>query len=320
MKNSIDENGEIMKKIKVYVLAGFLGSGKTTLLRNFIQYEKNHGRTPAILMNELGSVSIDTGAVEEGTPIAELLDGCICCTIQEKLEAQLQELLYRYQFDTLIIETTGAAHPVEVVDSIMSPLFAHQFDFEGIITTVDALRWKNRSELSPQVLHLLREQIRNARLVLLNKIDLVSEMENGTFVYEIQGLNSDATVVLTKHSAFDLDILSKVAKKEIMTHDPSPIGEKFKLQSFVHTFTGPIQLESFENWLKSLPDTIYRLKGYVLFTHSDKPYLFQYSYGMPLYFKEDMMMPLNLVIIGESLDKNHLQASLTALENNEENI
>ncbi|WP_433742670.1 CobW family GTP-binding protein [Falsibacillus pallidus] len=305
-----------MKKIKVYVLAGFLGSGKTTLLRNFIKYEKDHGRTPAVLMNELGSVSIDTGAVEEGTPIAELLDGCICCTIQEKLEAQLQDLLYRYQFDSLIIETTGAAHPVEVVDSIMSPLFAHQFEFEGIITTVDALRWKNRNELSPQVLHLLREQIRNARLVLLNKIDLVSEMESGTFVYEIQGLNTEAPVVLTKHSAFDFDLLSKMAKTEIKAHEPSPIGEKFKLQSFVYTFTGAIQLESFENWLRSLPDTIYRLKGYVLFTHSEKPYLFQYSYGMPLYFKEEMMMPLNLVIIGENLDQTQLQTSLSALESN----
>ena len=303
-----------MRKIKVYILSGFLGSGKTTLLQKFIRYEKDKGRKPAILMNELGKVSIDSSAVDDGTPMTELLDGCICCTIQEKLESQLQELLFRHEFDTLIIETTGAAHPVEVVDSIMSPLFAHRFEFEGIIATVDALRWKKRNELSPQVLHLLREQLRNARLILLNKMDLVSEMEGGSFVYEIQELNPQAKIVLTTHSSVNFEILSTMAKNQIADHDPLPLIEKLHLQSYVYTFTKSVDLEAFEDWLRSLSDRIYRIKGYVLFSHSDKPYLFQYSYGMPIYLKEDMMMPLNLVIIGEHLQKEELDNSLKKLE------
>ena len=58
-------------------------------------------------------------------PLKELLDGCICCTGSEQTEAQLQGLLEENEdIDVILIETTGAAHPVEALDAIYSPLFA----------------------------------------------------------------------------------------------------------------------------------------------------------------------------------------------------
>ena len=80
-----------MKKTEIYILGGFLGSGKTTLLRNILQQEKEEGRKVAVLLNELGSVSIDSGLIDDNVPLKELVDGCICCTIQDKLEVQLDD-------------------------------------------------------------------------------------------------------------------------------------------------------------------------------------------------------------------------------------
>ena len=40
--------------IDVYLLSGFLGSGKTSLLVKLISQLKEHGKKPAILMNEFG--------------------------------------------------------------------------------------------------------------------------------------------------------------------------------------------------------------------------------------------------------------------------
>ena len=94
-----------------------------------------------MLLNELGSVSIDSGLIDDEVPLKELFDGCICCTIQDKLELQLQDLLMENELDAIYIETTGAAHPVEVLDGIMSPLFAEKLEYKGIITVVDLLRW-----------------------------------------------------------------------------------------------------------------------------------------------------------------------------------
>ena len=50
-------------KTEVYLLSGFLGSGKTTLLKNLLQQEKQDKRKVAVLMNELGSVSIDSDSI-----------------------------------------------------------------------------------------------------------------------------------------------------------------------------------------------------------------------------------------------------------------
>ena len=54
-----------MKKTEIYILGGFLGSGKTTLLRNILLQEKDKGRKVAVLLNELGSVSIDSGLIDD---------------------------------------------------------------------------------------------------------------------------------------------------------------------------------------------------------------------------------------------------------------
>ena len=66
--------------------------------------------------------------------------------------------------------------------------------------------------------------------------------------------------------------------------------------------------------MRNLPDTVYRMKGYLSFTHSQYPYLFQYAYGMPMYMNEMMKMPLNIVIIGEDLNKQLMISQLKELE------
>ncbi|PFA70153.1 cobalamin biosynthesis protein [Bacillus sp. AFS015802] len=303
-----------MKK-DVYILSGFLGSGKTTLLKEFLKSLKEKDIKPAVLMNELGSVSIDSDAVDDDTTLRELLDGCICCTISEKLESQLQELLLNEDFDALVIETTGAAHPVEVVDSILSPLFADRFEFRGIVTVVDGLQWRNRGDFSPAVLHLMREQIRHSQYIVANKMDLLTEMEQGTFSYELQQINPNAKVYLTNYSQVSMkDILALRYDQKREAHDHASLGGHLTLQAVVYTFRGKVKGEVFEEWVRAQPDTIYRMKGYVPLQGRSYPTLFQYSYGMPLFMPGEMNYPTNFVIIGEDLHKQVIIDSLQEID------
>ncbi|PLS01588.1 CobW family GTP-binding protein [Neobacillus cucumis] len=299
-----------MKKVEVYILSGFLGSGKTTLLKRLLEDERKHGRKVAVMMNELGQVSIDSDVVEEDVFLRELLGGCICCSIQDELEAQLQGLLLNDDLDVIYIETTGAAHPVEVLDSILSPLFADQLLVKGIITTVDGTRWMDRKALGPQLQQLIIEQVRNADYILLNKIDDLSESEQAQAIIEVQGLNPKAQCLLTNFSKVPIEWLRKlsvnVEKKSSHIH--------LNLSTFVYQFKKAISNTDFEEFLKKLPDTIYRIKGYVKFQHSEYPFLFQYAYGMPLYMREYMNYKLNLVFIGEKVDWEIIQEQLTFLE------
>lgn len=300
-----------MNKTEIYLLSGFLGSGKTTLLKNLLQQEKNNGRKAAVLMNELGSVSIDSAAVNEDVPLKELLDGCICCTISDKLEAQLQGLLMEYSPEVIYIEATGAAHPVEVLDAVVSPLFAEKIDFKGIITTVDSKRWLDRKKLSPQIQQLLIEQVKHANLLLVNKTDTLSEEEKAKISMEISMINPHAFTILTTYSKVPiLEVRKMGISKEFQDH----VHVDLHLRTFVYHLKRYIKQDDFENFLKAMPDTIYRIKGYVKFAENSYPYLFQYSYGMPLYMKEYMNMPLNLVFIGEEMDWNLLGAQLSEME------
>lgn len=305
-----------MKKTEVYIIGGFLGSGKTTLLQHIMKEEKAAERKIAVLLNELGSISIDSSIIEEeGVPFKELFDGCICCTISEKLEAQLQDLLHAHDLDAIYIETTGAAHPVEVVDSIMSPLLANDLIYKGIITVVDISRWQDREKLSPQIRQLMVEQIVHADTILLNKADLVSEQTKGSILYDIQSLNNGALCLFTNQSKLSL---ADFQKKSAVLKDKNKASKHsiadLQLQTILYTFNKSIQYESFENWLRALPDTVYRIKGYIGFTHSSYPFLFQYSYGTPVMIQEIIKMPLNIVIIGQHLNKDEIVSDLKKLE------
>ncbi len=299
-----------MKK-DVYILSGFLGSGKTTLLKGLLESLKADGTKPAVLMNELGSVSIDSDQVDEDTALREMLDGCICCTLSDKLESQLQDLLIKEDFGALVIETTGAAHPVEVVDSILSPLFADRFHFKGILTVVDGLQWKERGSFSPSVLHLMREQIRHASFLVANKVDLLTEVEQGTFAYELQQLNPGASIYLTSHSKVPVEAITSMTKKDRYEGGQ---GHTLTLQAIVHTFEAEVSREDFEQWVHAHQESIYRMKGYIPLQGRKHPTLFQYSYGMPLYMPGDMNYPTNFVVIGEGMDRERIISSLKSLE------
>ncbi len=303
-----------MKHTEVYILSGFLGSGKTTLLKKLLQAEKERGRKVAVLMNELGKVSIDSDEVTDDVPLKELLGGCICCTIQDKLEAQLQELLITHQPDCIYIETTGAAHPVETLDAVLSPLFATQLHVKGILTVVDGRLWLERRTFSPQIQQLITEQIRHADLIVINKSDELSEGEKVLITTGIQSLNEKANVILTTYSSVSMKQIQSLAYQKKSHLTKSHVENDLKLSTFVYSFSKAVDMEGFESFLQALPDTIYRIKGYVKFSATSYPYLFQFSYGMPIYIKEEMNMPLNLVFIGENILWDEISRKLQELE------
>ncbi|MFS0861848.1 CobW family GTP-binding protein [Fredinandcohnia sp. 179-A 10B2 NHS] len=303
-----------MKKVEIFILSGFLGSGKTTLLQNMLTQEKEKKRKIAVIMNELGQVSIDSNAVSENTPLKELLNGCVCCTIQGQFEVQLQSLLQDYELDAIYIETTGVAHPIEVLDACMSPLFAEKLIVQSIVTTIDVNRWKERKTLSPQLQMLLQEQVNHADVLLLNKVDQVSEAEQAQILFEIQNLNSDAKCLLTTYASVTVDYLRTTKSIERKPHERTHVELDLKLKTYVHTFTKRIDIDIFEEWLRQMPDSIYRIKGYLRFIHSNQTYMFQYSYGTPIYMKELMNYPATLVFIGEKLDPKWMKSEMEKIE------
>jgi G3E family GTPase len=287
----------------VYLLSGFLGSGKTSLLSHLIEQLKAEGLKPAVIMNELGKLPFDSKSVDEDVPIKEMLEGCICCTGAEKMEAQLQMLLEGEEFDVLLIETTGAAHPVEAMDAVLSPYFASRLNMKGIITVADCKRWIDRDKMTPQTRMLFMEQIKHAHLIVANKVDLLSDNEIALVTLQIQGLNSHAPIIQTSNAKLPLKMITNLEATYFSQEiQQAAIGKQLSLSSRLHTFTDPVNKDEFEKWVKELPDTIYRMKGYVPLKGHKNPFLFQYAYGMVQWLPEYIKMHPQIVIIGDQVE------------------
>lgn len=288
--------------IDVYLLSGFLGSGKTSLLQHLIKQWKAEGKLPAVIMNEFGKLPFDSSAVDGDVPLKELLQGCICCTGSEKTEAQIQSLLMEHNPDVILIETTGAAHPVEALDAVMSPLYADRLQFKGIVSVADGKLWLEKDNLTPQIRMLFLEQLRHAHLILLNKSDLLDEEELATVTSGIQSVNEHATVIQTIHGKLPLSFLEKMipngSKSDVQK---ARIGNELHLSAKLMRFESPVKMDDFEDWVKYIPSTVYRMKGHVLLEGHKYPMLFQYSYGMVQWLPEYIKMEPQIVLIGENL-------------------
>ncbi|MFJ8067362.1 CobW family GTP-binding protein [Peribacillus sp. NPDC096447] len=305
-----------MRSVEIYILAGFLGAGKTTLLQRIMNEEQVNNRKVAVIMNEMGRVSIDSDAVPKNVPLKELLNGCICCTLSDKLEVQLSELLNQFELDAIYIETTGVAHPVEVLDACLSPLLADKVRIQSIITLLDAACWMERHKLKITLRKLITEQVKHADTIVLNKIDRISDESQMIIEKELSMINPTGKIIPTKFANINLSRIQYFERKRKGGHQKTHAIDHLHIKTYVHTFSHPINEKLFDDFLRAMPDSIYRIKGYIRFTGKRETFLFQYAYGMPFHTKSGLKMNNILVFIGDGLDHCYLQKTLNNLVKN----
>lgn len=197
------------KKVPVTVLTGFLGAGKTTLLNHVLTAE--HGQKIAVIVNEFGEVGIDNqlvvGADEE---IFEMNNGCICCTVRGDLIRILGELMdakrgigdRKADFDRVLIETTGLADPAPVAQTFfVDEEMAEFYRLDAIVTVVDARHADQHLDEG----HEAQEQVAFADVMLLNKVDLVSEVELKQLESRLRAMNPTAKIYRTERSNIEID-------------------------------------------------------------------------------------------------------------------
>jgi G3E family GTPase len=300
-------------KTDLYIIGGFLGSGKTTLLVQLLEKEKQAGRKVAVLMNEIGSMSIDSSLLGEDTAVRDMLNGCICCTIKDEIEVELLTLYKEHRPDVIYIETTGAAHPMEVLDACTSPVIAMQINLKGIITLVDCACWMERNRLPIAHRKLMEDQARWSDVVALTKTDLVSIEALIGIKEEIRSLNEK--VVLREM------VFGKMNGEITFGGGSSDSGgghhahHHLNVRTMAYEFTNHVPRAEFIKWVEGLPDSVLRVKGFVEFEDSgDRPELFQYAYGVPFFQPQPLKRPPVIVVIGDEIDTKQLQKGLEKLD------
>ena len=162
------------KPVPFYVLCGSLGAGKTTFLMRLLEYWNAQGRRVGVLMNEAGEVSIDgprAGTIAE--QVLNLAGGCVCCDTKEDLSWGIAQLVKDYESDIIVLECSGMADPVEVVDAVTDLYTARLVQLERVIALLQPLS----SEQSSSHAYVTSQAIRCADEVILNKRDLYVPLE-----------------------------------------------------------------------------------------------------------------------------------------------
>ena len=273
----------------ITLITGPLGSGKTTLLRHILN---TVSRKIAILMNEFGEISIDSKIIAgKNVQMADLGGGCVCCSLLGEFEAAVIEIIDSINPDNIVVETTGVAEPDALVFDIQESLPTVRLD--GVVTVIDA----DAIVKYPQMGHTTRLQIEAADTIILNKVDLVSEIELKGIEQILQSFNESASILPAKRCQVDVDLLFGIVRDRIQ--EPPHHIHQPEFESFSYTTSAILNSQCFEEFANSLGTDITRAKGFIRFELGT--YLFNFVAGRwdLEQFEQDSM---ELVFIGKQVN------------------
>ena len=162
--------------MRILVVSGMLGSGKTSAILGIAGILSDKGVKIAVVENEIGSIGIDGEILERsGMKVRELRGGCICCTMKAGLIDTLRTIEAHIGPDMTIVEPTGIADPNQVLTAV-DGVAGVTVDSVYTIIMVDAERILKVKRMFERP---LKNQLSVADLVLINKVDTVSDEDAG---------------------------------------------------------------------------------------------------------------------------------------------
>lgn len=305
MTQAHSAGGQEDRRTPVNILTGFLGSGKTSLLKRLLTSDTF--RDCAVLINELGEIGLDhhlLDVVDQETVV--LSNGCICCGMRSDLATALLDLNEKRDrslvppFNRVLIETTGLADPVAVLNTVFSDAkLRHHFRVATVIVTVDAVfGMRQLSEHRESY-----QQVAIADRIVITKADLTDDAAVHQLRTMLEDINPSCRIVTSHNDATETDVLighdasapsalteakhwffSKPFKIDGKTAEPSLFSSKSRPLGPLHVSTistasltcdKPLDWTAFGIWLSMLVhshgEKILRMKGLLNVEGSDTP-------------------------------------------------
>lgn len=309
--------------IAIHVLTGFLGSGKTTLLNTILKSDTF--QNSAVIINEFGEIGLDHHLVESADDtIIELSNGCLCCTVRGQLIDTLEDLLARKP-NRILIETTGLADPVPVLQALIaSPNINDAVELQGLYTVVDAANGLGVLEKHSEA----KRQVSLADLLILSKTDQLKTLQQkpipAALSRRLETLNPSAEIISKEDFLKNLSIRFKTSfpirnmapanHGHDHTHNINHHNERISTKQLYHsTPISKVQLDMFLDLLLSAHgDHILRIKGLANIEGENKPLVIQgvgRTLSEPYFLKQwpDQNRHTNLTVFVDGINGDYVE-------------
>lgn len=226
--------------MKIDIISGFLGAGKTTLIKKLLSEELSSEKV-AIIENEYGEVSIDGNLFrDEKVEVKEISSGCICCSIKGDFKDSINEIIRDYAPTRIIVEPSGVAKLSEVISSINEAKIPDA-KINMVATVLDV---NNFDSYFKNFGEFYKNQISNAKIVMLSRVDCLSSKEIVSISEKIKSINKTARIITTPWN--------KLNAKRIIELAELP-KEKLDMEIKVSKFSGRLKASTsapqmFDNW------------------------------------------------------------------------
>ncbi len=250
-----------MREYPVILLTGYLGAGKTTLLNHLLTLPIFEGKRVALVINEFGSLGIDSAMVREGDYAKfEINKGSIfCICVKTDFLATLQKIADDIEPDFVLIEATGVAETRDIVAFTREADMSGRYKIKANICVVDA---ENFTKVAP-MLKAVKAQVQWADGIVINKTDLADSSTLRTLHELLTAMNRQATIVTAKHGTVPVSFVEGLKHREragdLLENPPDP------LYSVSFETDNPVNHDIFMDALSQLGQNILRLKGHIDF-------------------------------------------------------
>ena len=249
---------EVSGPCEVVIIAGFLGSGKTTLLKGLLDWEIYRGIRPHVIMSEFGDLDIDGVLISDRKiGLTTITGGCACCDLRAELSSALDKAVNDSPGSMVFIESTGVGGPAGILEAIDPVLRNGAAVVTKIIVVYDA----SRHPFTGKDGELVKRQMKAADVIVINKCDRLSPLEIQKVVKDISEVNQTADIVATVQCGVDIEKMLTGHSNIRPETGTASTSDTFRTFGFL--IESPLSRKALERWLKSLPPSVVRAKGFV---------------------------------------------------------
>ena len=181
-----------MDKTRFLMIGGFLGAGKTTTIARLARDYTDQGLKVGLVTNDQAYGLVDTENLRaQGFTVGEVPGACFCCKFNDLVET-VAELGAEEQPDIIITEPVGSC--TDLMATVVQPLqhlYGDRYELAPLAVLCkpehgQKILGGSTGGFTPQAAYIFLKQLEEAQVIVLNKVDQLSLLDQTEILALIQ--------------------------------------------------------------------------------------------------------------------------------------